>query len=563
MAQWIRWWGLAVFAAVIVLWWLCIDSIIKATIETVGTELMGAKVELTSARLQLAPSRLTLTGLQVTDPKAPMQNLLVADRIEAAVDAMYLFERKLVADEMSVSGLQFNTERQTSGAIEGRLLSETGVFNSDNLNIAGAIPGLSLPDVDQLVEQEKAKLSKQFQQIETDLKQLETKWEKRLDQLPDKEKITNYKKRINDVKKGNLFEKLAGFKSIKEDIDKDRDALKGLGDELKRDIDYVEAQIRRAADLPKQQINQLLADLGLGDNALDSLAGGVMSGQVKQWIQQALSFVKSSGDDASASTPVETVSRDRGIWIQFTEQQPVPQLLIRKASLDGRLSLAGQDIRFSGQAADLTHQPEKWHKPATITVTGESGQQTHVQVNALLDHRTQPGKDHMEFGLERLPLSNYSLSDKPELKVLATSALTSAQGSLQVVGDKLELDVLGQFRDVELAVSTDKSNALTTAIIDALHSVMQFDLRLQLNGPFTNPDITVRSDLDNLLANAVRQSVKKQTVQYKAELTDKLNAQMATQLRALKQRGEYFTGAAEKLRQKESELKVLTKSVKG
>ena len=67
-----------VLAAVIIVvaWMLLIDHAIRRAIEVVGTELVGAKVELSSARLRLTHADLVLRGLRVTDPNAPMTNLV-------------------------------------------------------------------------------------------------------------------------------------------------------------------------------------------------------------------------------------------------------------------------------------------------------------------------------------------------------------------------------------------------------------------------------------------------------------------------------------------------------
>jgi uncharacterized protein (TIGR03545 family) len=562
MTQWIRWWGLGVFVAIVLFWWLCIDWIVKAAIESVGTQAMGAKVELEAAELHLVPTSLTLTGLQITDPEALMSNLIVASKVEANLNTLQLFGRKVIAEEMTVSGLQFNTPRVTSGAIKSSPAPDTEWFDADELSFGGAIPGLSLPNVNEIVAQEKAKIKKNYDDINKDLKNLEQKWKQRLAQLPDKEKIEDYEKRIKKLKKGNFLEKLAGLKSIKKDIDKDRNQLKGLDDELENDLKKVESEIKRATQLPEQHINRVLADMGMGENAVDGIATGIMSGQIKQWLQQALSYIKPSDAKSPEAEEVESgYVRGEGFWVHFTQEQTVPEVLIRHALLDGEVSLSEQTIHFKGEANDLTHQPDQWHKPATFNISGRSDQKASIVVNATLDHRANHSKDLVDFQITDLPLSNHALSSSPELTVLAEQALANIKGTMSLIEQDIDLTIDSKFSEVDLQVSSEKSSTMTSVMIDTLQSVKGFDLGLTLKGPAQSPKVDVQSDLNGLLSKAVGESIKKEGQALKAKLTKQLKEQLAPELQQLTQHGGALSTIDEQLGLKQSELKKLTKKL--
>lgn len=99
-------------------WVLYVDVVIRRAIEFVGTELVGAKVELASARLRLARADLVLKGLQVTDPNAPLTNLVEVPEIVADLNGRALLEKKAVIETLAVRGMRFGTPRRTSGALE-------------------------------------------------------------------------------------------------------------------------------------------------------------------------------------------------------------------------------------------------------------------------------------------------------------------------------------------------------------------------------------------------------------------------------------------------------------
>jgi uncharacterized protein (TIGR03545 family) len=105
-------------ATVVVVWRLFANTAIRRSIEFVGTEIMGAKVELESARLRLLRADLVLTGLQVTDPFAPMRNLIEVAGMVADINALALLEKKAVIETLAVRGVRFGTPRRTSGALD-------------------------------------------------------------------------------------------------------------------------------------------------------------------------------------------------------------------------------------------------------------------------------------------------------------------------------------------------------------------------------------------------------------------------------------------------------------
>ena len=116
---WIRTWGLGVFVGLVVLlalfWVLLMDWIVERAVEEVGTEVVGARVDLDSADVGLFPVSVALFGLQVTNPSAPMTNAFEVGRIAAGVNGTPLLRRKVHIDELAVEGLRFGTPRESSG----------------------------------------------------------------------------------------------------------------------------------------------------------------------------------------------------------------------------------------------------------------------------------------------------------------------------------------------------------------------------------------------------------------------------------------------------------------
>ncbi len=101
------------------LWLIFLDTLVERTVENFGTEIVGALVEVDEADVRLTEGFVTLRGLRVTNPDAPMTNLIEATEIVADIRIVPLLQKKIFIDTLAMRGLRFGTARQTSGAIEG------------------------------------------------------------------------------------------------------------------------------------------------------------------------------------------------------------------------------------------------------------------------------------------------------------------------------------------------------------------------------------------------------------------------------------------------------------
>jgi uncharacterized protein (TIGR03545 family) len=142
-----------VLALLVIGWTLFVDRLLRKGIEAGGTAAVGAKVELESARIHLFRGNVTLRGLQVTNPHAPMTNIVQLDEIVADIAFLPLLEKKVVVDTVAIRGLRFDTPRKTSGAIPqpaapASRASKSALEWAQSVNI----PGLDLSVLGKVIE---------------------------------------------------------------------------------------------------------------------------------------------------------------------------------------------------------------------------------------------------------------------------------------------------------------------------------------------------------------------------------------------------------------------------
>lgn len=67
--------------AFLLIGWFFLDGIVRRAIEAGGTAAVGAKVDVARAQVRVRGGEVRVRGLEVTDPDAPMRNLIEAEEI--------------------------------------------------------------------------------------------------------------------------------------------------------------------------------------------------------------------------------------------------------------------------------------------------------------------------------------------------------------------------------------------------------------------------------------------------------------------------------------------------
>ena len=194
MKKWIRWQGLAVFVVILVViaftWLVLVDWIARRAIETAGTKAVGAKVDVAEADVTLFPAGLVIKGVEVTDPNQPMSNAISLNRLHAAIELPPLLRRKIIVNDLSIEGLEFNTARRTSGALPGKKKAgdkaEQPSIPPWLTELCGAKPAVqfSIPKAEDILGREPLQTVQQADALRAKIADVETEWQTRLKELP-------------------------------------------------------------------------------------------------------------------------------------------------------------------------------------------------------------------------------------------------------------------------------------------------------------------------------------------------------------------------------------------
>jgi len=528
MNKWLGLKGLAVGLGVIVLVAIIalfmIDGIIEKNVEKYGTQAVGARVELAEADLSLFPLGVTLTGLEVTNPDSPMENAVQAATIKFNLDVMPLLENKVIIDDMTMDRVQFNTPRQTSGAVPG--LTPTAEDKAKEKAASGcgdvAMPALELSDVSSILSSEKLNSLDAVKAVKADIAAQQTAWKKKLGGLPDRKKLESYKARFEKLTGGGG--QLSGFltaagdiQNIQKDIQRDLDALKNAQNNLNSEIAALNRKIDRLAANPMADVNRLANKYALSPKSLGNMSRVLMGDQMCQWVQKVLGWndrYKKPGSGEPAPDPKsEKAAGD------------MPFVLVRKAEA----SVVLQSGTIKGVFKDITTVPQQLGRPTTFELAGQKLDGLDlIKILGSLDHSNPAQSINTLKGVvQGYLLENFKLPADTGVPIMIKKAIADLEIDSSLKGKDLAALITAALKQTSLSVDTSaQASPLVKAMGSALEDLTTLSANADVSGTLENYIVTVKSDVDRILKSAMGKVVHQQTAALKKQLKTQISAQL-------------------------------------
>lgn len=533
----IRWSGLLIFvvllAVIVAFWWFFAAPLLKNGIEDYGSELVGAKVEISSLALNISPFGFSLHKLSVADPEQAMSNLFEFSSADAHVDFMKLLMGQFIIDDLEIEGLLLNGQRSSSGLLNKTTQPEKNQTAQDEEGMFEDI-SLELPSADEILKREPLLLEQR--KLEWDsLYDLEREKIKTIIKtLPDKEKINGYEKEIDVITKGEIKsvqdfdQRRKKLKLLKRAIKHDRDNLRLANKQYKESYTALKKQLILLKQAPGEDWKNIKEKYGideLGASNISKLLFGEtiteVSEQIIYWYTKIKPLLLTNLEDNKQELEAKP-ERAKGRYIHFPITNPSPDFLIRSLALSMKLDKGS----ISGSMRDITHQPQIIARPMLLKIDGEGLDSIKViSINGTFDHISPvQSLDKVKFMLEGVTLNKIEISKSHHLPITLSSAKGDIEGNLSFGQGIFSGKTNSTFSDA--IFSSSAKEGLAKEIGLALAKVEQFDLQVGLKGEIDDIDINIKSDLDRRLKNAVKGRLKDKEKQFEEKLKIKLDNEL-------------------------------------
>ena len=530
MMNWIRSWGIALFAVLTLIWVLSIDWLVKSAIIAYGTELNGAQVELESAELSLWPAGLELINLQVTDAYNPMFNRFEAGSISATLDSALLLRRQVIVEQLDIIGVRMNSPRIRSGATK-----DTPIVTNTGFDFGDLIPDVSLPDMSLLLADAQQQVNAEIAGIEQEIVDIEQRWRNNIEQLPSKDKLAEYRARWDKLSNASFMEKMLGAKKLKNDVSGDLKLIESFNQQLKDDRRLISGQIDRAKGLPRAQADRTMQSVGLSNENV-AFVRAITGDQINHWVTRA----KTLSESLSSNTVEQAPSRGTGRWVTFAEDDPLPQVLIRRGQFNGVLQLAASNMRVDGKLSDIAYPLEGYSQPAALVITARDDENASLLFEVTIDHRQADFSDDFNLEVMNLPINELVLSSGAEKTLLLEAGNLNFIASGRASPDTVLANVVAKLSDPRLTTDADLATKSEQFLAETLNTLDSVDLQVNVSGALQNPDVNIASNLDKILAAGLKSQISAQTTKFKRQFTDQLGEQTSGQLGALSAKGDFL-----------------------
>ncbi len=542
MIKLLRWQGLVIFgllmATIMIFWFLLADRIVKHAIQKTGTRIIGAQVDLADADLHLLPLGITLNDLQVTNPDRPMTNAVQAQRIEFSLDSLNLLRRKIIIDTLSLDGIRFSTPRNRSGAVptskSGQQVPETDQKDPETPAETGGssfqTPSFHIPDVEDILAREKLNTLEQVKQIQADIDSAKTRWQERLAQAPDQATFEAYQSRARKLQKdikglGEVLKRANEVNRLQKDVDADLKTIKKIGKDFKNEQKDIKNKIKQLRAAPKKDIDRILNKYSLSVDGLGNfsqlLLGDKIGGYVRQalfWFQKLKPLLNKSGANQTSNKP-EKPARGKGIYVRYDETDPLPDLLA--AHTDASIIMPAGGIR--GEIKQITTQQQVLGRPLLFDFSGDQFKGIEsIEFKGSLNHIDPDNEvDLFTAAITSYRVSGIALSEAKNLPIELKNGLADLDISASLKNELLDAKIQLSMKSAELTAGkgTDEST-LINALESALADVSSFTLTTKVTGSLNDYAVTVTSDLDRVLKQAVGRQLKKLTAVFKGKLRE-------------------------------------------
>jgi len=531
------------------------ERVARQTTEEVSTELLGTQVDV--GRLDLIPktASVDLGALQVADPFEPRRNLVEAERIVLKLNPEALTEKKLVVERFALQGMRFGTTRKTPARpVHGNGFAPQALRSVQRWSKQFDVPLLRLTPIDTIKQ-----LVLNPAQLGTvrAAQGLLARTDSTRQALEQGFKALDVTGTVDSARA--LADRLAATDPRTLGLDGTRQAIQAAQTTLKQ----LDAAKQRVSTL-RHNVTQSVTLLGTGVQGLDEARtrdyafarsllklpsfsapdiGSAFFGKVSvDRFQQALYWAELARHYMPPGLlpredPGPRRLRAAGTTVRFPKEHAWPAFLMQLGQVDFHIADGLLEGAYAASVQGLTSSPALYGKPMSVTVNRSAAGSAiaGIDVGAVVDHRTDNVRDSVSARLRGVKLPAFDIPGLP-FRIAPGTGIASLNFALR--GDQL----LGRWsigsKDVAWALDSagGPRSDLEQVVWRVVSGLKQLDVNAEVRGPLESPALSVKSNLDDAIAQRLEAVVGQEVAKAEALARAKVDSIVNDKVEPVKQR---------------------------
>ena len=531
----VRWKGIIplvlILLGIVVLWLTLGENLLRNTIEEAATKFLGTEVDIARLDVSLRDATVELRGVSIADPFDRMRNLVEADRVRGVLEGRPLLERKIILRTLVLGGMRTGTARRTPSAPAPKNGFAAATLRSLDVWAARLRkPVASFTPIDTI-----RSIVLDPTQLATVKRALEAA--ARADSLRDG-LLASYRglalQPVLDSARA-VTTRLKGANPRTLGIDGTRQAVVDVRrtiaqvDSAKRRVEALARDAKASVAMVDDELHALddarRADYAFARSLLKLPSiegpdlGGALFGDVSidrfqkimYWAEMAQKYVPPGLLPREKPGPKRL--RMAGSTVSFPKAREYPDFLLKRG--DVALAIGGRNAATGDYAATITNvttMPALVREPTRFTLTRRSsaGVVASIDSRGVLDHVGGRIRDSLGVTANGVTLPSFPL---PGLPIRANLGAGNSRIDVLRVGNRIAARWTMNAPGVAWQRTAGTAgagapggvrNQMEALALRVIEGVDDLSVTADLTGDIARPTLTVRSNLDQLLAERLR-----------------------------------------------------------
>lgn len=548
-----------------------LDSILKSSMEMIGTKINGAQVDIGSVETSLKKLSIKISKIEVTNKLNPEFNSFEVGQVHFEMLWDALLRAKIVINEVKVADILINTKRKKRGNVvpppsAAQLTKEDQEMKDSLLKVKDEFKGNVFGDIAGVVAGDKIesetgaigslKSKKKISELSSQITIRQEKIEKMMRELPPASKVKELEQRLNSIKWKDLSNIAKAPKTLKEldglkkDADKITKAYNDANKAVNKHLAYVSSSKKMIDGFVEDDIKDLKNKMKIPALDTKSIASKIFGPEVVSKIEIVQAYhakykryfpkVKTKEEKLAKKNEYK-VEREVGVNYAFGKTNSYPMLWIKNILINSK----NEQGEISGSIKDITSNQALIDRPTVMTIDGDFPgiDIRDVLVRGSLDHRTIRN-DKLLVEVGSYPVANKALSDSEEVTFIIKKASTRSLFKADFGPKKVSFVIDNYFSKIDYTMGA-KSKIVTSLLDRVAKTTDTISLKASAAGKMNNLDWTIKSNLAQAIENAAKQEVNEKLKAVNDKIKKDVEMQIAQQKKSLESQTNEFKSKAQ------------------
>jgi uncharacterized protein (TIGR03545 family) len=494
---------------------------IKAAITIGGSNTLGTQVDVASLAIHFFSPSIDIRGFEIADPDDLTKDRLAIGRMLIEVEFLPLLQKKMIVKRVTVADVQSGNTRTVPAKPVPRDSSNAMYTEAQAFVSRVKVPLMSLVPIDSLKavvlnpENLKAvQAAVALGQTADSVKHSLDNGYNTLNLQPTIDSSAALAKRLEGVNVRTLGIEgartaLADVRRTAAKVDSAKNRVEKLVSDAKRSLDSLQALAGAIDDARREDYASARSLLKLPSFDAPEIGAALFGDATMARFHQAVYWAALARKHTPPGwLPKQSAGPKRarmsGTTVHFVKPASHPRFLLRRADIN----LKGQGptpFDYALAAADITTDPAITGKPMLFVArrNARTGGDS-VRITGSLDHTSATPRDVVTAYVSGLELPSFKL---PMLPYSLIPGKGVAEMRLRLDGDRLSGSWTVQSSAVTWrpdSSSTKPLNSMETLVARAITGIKDLQLTTEIGGTLKAPTLSVRSNIDRVVAERMR-----------------------------------------------------------